>query len=194
MAITAGEAVGAETLRQRPVAYNGFLSLGPKLRFNPSPAMRPLVGRANVGVELGGGYRLVGPLRGLTFSGGLGWTPHQARFVDGDSVSFEPRQVVWGHLGVGYRLLVPRGSLGASYRFRVTGITALDEPACAGHPTCDQWIWPTQALALDQTVSLGRRWSLYVEEEAGLSFLDVDGTGSRASVDLGIRVGVEVGL
>jgi len=192
--VAVGEAVPADTLRTRPVAHNGFLNLGPKVRLSPSEATRPLLGRAHVGVELGGGYRFMGPLRGFTLSGGLGYAPHQARFVTGDDVRFEPRHAVWGHAQVGYRLLLPRGALGAGYRLRVTGITALDDPTCAGEPTCDAWVWPTHGLALDQTVSLGRRWSLYVEEEVGVSALDVDGAGTRPSLDLGFRIGIEVGL
>ncbi|MCP4868328.1 MAG: hypothetical protein GY898_06390 [Proteobacteria bacterium] len=192
--IGVGEAVPADTLRSRPVVHNGFLNLGPKARLTPAEGARPLLGRAHVGVELGGGYRFMGPLRGLTLSGGFGYAPHQARFVTDGTTRFEPRHAIWGHAQVGYRLLVPRGSLGAGYRLRLTGITALQDASCGGHAACDGWLWPTQALALDQTVSLGRRWSLYVEEEVGISVLDVDGTGPRARADLGLRIGIEVGL
>jgi hypothetical protein len=192
--IGVGEAVPAETLRSRPAAHNGFLNLGPKARLTPAVRARALLGRAHVGVELGGGYRLMGPLRGLTLSGGVGYAPHQARFVTDGAVRFEPRHAVWGYGQVGYRLLVPRGALGAGFRLRLTGITALDDPSCVGHPTCDAWIWPTPSLGLDQTLSLGRRWSLYLEEEVGLSVLDIDGTGARPMVDLGFRIGIEVGL
>ncbi len=193
--IGVGEAIPAETLRQRPVVHNGFLTLGPKARFTPAAAARPLLGRAHVGAELSGGYRFMGGIAGLTLGAGLGYAPHQARFVDGDGVRYVPRHAVWSFVQVGYRGLLNRGTLGAAYRLRLTGITALpDVPPCIGEPTCDAWVWPTQALAFDQTVTLGKRWSLYVEEEIGLSVLDVDGEGAVAIPDFALRVGVQVGL
>ncbi len=191
--IAVGEAIAADGLHQRPRVFNGFLSLGPKVRLNLAEGLRPLVGRAYVGVEAAGGYRFLGPVPGLTLSGGLGWAPHQARFVDDSSVRFEPRHVVWGHAQVGYRGIVGRATLGVGYRLRLNTVTALDDPSCAGHPTCDAWVWPAHGLALDQTISLGRRWSLYLEEEVGVAVLSIDGgTGTR--FDLGFRIGVEVGL
>lgn len=199
LTILAGEAIAADAMAQRPRAFNGFISLGPKVRLNLADGLRPLVGRAYVGVEGAGGYRFLGPVRGLTLSGGLGWAPHQARFEEQGSVRFEPRHVAWGHAQVGYRGILGRMTLGVGYRLRLTGITALDDPTCAGHPTCDSWFWPTHGLALDQTVSLGRRWSLYIEEEVGVSVLDTGagpaGSGGMGTMfDAGFRIGVEVGI
>jgi uncharacterized caspase-like protein len=192
--ILPGDVIAADAVRQRPAYHNGFLSLGPKARVMPGDALRPLIGRANFGVELSGGYRFLGPVRGLTLSGGVGYTPHTARFLDSAEVRYEWRHVAWGWAGVGYRLALRHGTLGVGYRLRLSGVTALDDPACAGHAACDEWIWISQGLALEQTVSLGRRASLYIEEELGISALDVDGTGVKPAVDIGFRIGVEVGL
>ena len=192
--VLAGEVIAADAVRQRPAFHNGFLSLGPKVRLMAGDALRPLVGRANFGVELSGGYRFLGPVRGLTLSGGLGYTPHTARFVDAADVRYEWRHVAWGWAGVGYRLALRHGTLGAGYRLRLSGVTALDEPSCLDHAACDEWVWLTQGLALEQSVSLGRRASLYIEEEVGISALDVDGTGVKPAADLGLRIGIEVGL
>ena len=192
--VLAGDVIAADALRQRPAYHNGFLSLGPKVRLMAGDALRPLVGRANFGAELSGGYRFLGAARGLTLSGGVGYTPHTARFAQGSDVRYEWRHVAWGWAGVGYRLALRHGALGAGYRLRVSGVTALDDPACAGHEACDEWVWLTQGIALVQTVSLGRRASLYIEEEVGITALDVDGAGVKPAVDVGLRVGVEVGL
>jgi len=181
-------------VRQRPAYHNGFLSIGPKARLMTGELMRPLVGRANFGAELSGGYRFLGPVRGLTLSGGVGYAPHTARFVDGSDVRYEWRHVAWGWAGVGYRLALRHGDLGAGYRLRLSGVTALDDDSCLGHAACDEWLWLTQGLALEQSVSLGRRASLYIEEEVGITALDVDGTGVKPTLDLGLRIGIEVGL
>lgn len=192
--VDAGEAVPADGLRQRPVVHDGFVSFGPKARLSPADSMRALVGRATFGGELSLGYRLPGRLRGLTFSMGLGWTPRMARFVDDDAVRWHWRHVAWGWVGAGYRLALARGQIGAGYRLRGTGLTALEDAACAGNDACDRWFWLTHAIALDQQISLGSRWSLYVEEEFGLTGLDADGAGVRPIPDVGFRIGVEVGI
>jgi hypothetical protein len=189
-----GEVVAADALVQRPAYYNGFLSLGPKVRLMFGEQMRPLVGRAYAGVELGGGYRFLGPVRGLTLSGGFGWAPHSARFVDGDDVRHQTRHVAWGLLGVGYRAALRHGTIGGGYRFRITGITALDDPLCDGHVACDRWLWGSHGLVFEQTITLSRRLSLHIEEEMGVTGLDVDGAGTKAAFDAGLRIGIEVGL
>jgi hypothetical protein len=84
--------------------------------------------------------------------------------------------------------------LGAGYRFRVQGITALDEPACGGHPACDTWVYMTHALVSEQVVHLRGRWSLAIEQFVGVSPLDVDGQGTKAQLDAGLMIGVQVGL
>ena len=191
--VAAAEPIPLELVRQRPAYYDGFLSVGPKVRIAATDALLPLVGRAQVGVELEGGYRFVGPVRGLTLGGGLGYAPHQAKFVDAGAVEFKPRHVVWGEVGVGYRAALAAGTLGGGYRLRVTGLTALEGPGCAGTAACQSWVYLSHGLQLVQTVTLRGRWALRFAEDLGVTGIDVGG-GVSAGVDVGVSVGVEVGL
>lgn len=192
--VVAGEALAADGLRSRAPLANAFLSAGPVVRFGLSSPIRPLIGRAHAGLEFGGGYRfLMGP-RGLTLSAGFGYGLHQARFTEGRDLVYRPRHIVWGQAGLGFRGSVGRIELGVGYRFRVQGLTALDEPVCGDHPACHRWVYLTHAATAEQVVHLKGRWSLTVEEYVGLSPLDVDGTGIEAQFDAGLRIGVQVSL
>jgi hypothetical protein len=131
---------------------------------------------------------------GLTVLAGVTWAPHRVRFEENDAESFEDRHIFSVTAGVGYRLLPPRGMLGAGYRLRGQGLTALTDRDCEGHPACDGWFYGVHGLALEQSLTLGKRWSLHFEEEVGITGLD-PGTGVIApSVDASIRVAIEVGL
>jgi hypothetical protein len=193
--ITATESVSADGLMRQRAVRNGFFSVAPQVRFGLTDAMQPLVGRAHGGLEVAGGYRFLRGLPGLTLSAGGGYSPHQARFVDGDVVSFRPRHIAWGTVGVGGRIPLPFGEIGGGYRLRVTGLSRLDGPGCEGVPACHQWVFLAHAGLLEQAIVLGDRWRLLVQEEVGVTGLDVFGDGLvRPGVDLSIRVGVEVGL
>jgi uncharacterized caspase-like protein len=183
-----------EALHERPSWRNGFLGVGPKLRLAPSARIQPLVGRAAVGAEILGGYRFLGVLRGLTLSGGIGYAPQQAKFVDGGAVRYEPRHLLWGNAGVGLRGLFPRAMLGGGYRLRLQGVSAIHGPGCDGVAACQGWVFFVHGLYGEQGISLGRRWTLLLDEELGVSALDPLGEGVGPAVDLGMRIGVEVSL
>ncbi len=191
--VSAAEPIPLELVRARPAYYDGFLSVGPKVRIAATDALLPLVGRAQVGFEVDGGYRFVGPVRGLTIGGGLGYAPHQAKFVDAGAVEFKPRHVIWGEAGVGYRAGLPGGTLGVGYRLRVTGLTALEGPGCAGTPACQSWVYLSHGVQAEQTITLRGRWALRFEEDFGVTGIDVDG-GVMPGVDVSVLIGVEVGL
>jgi len=192
--VVAGEALAAEGLRSQAPLRNAYLSAGPAVRFALSEDLHPLIGRAHAGFQLGGGYRFLSGPRGLTLSGALGYAQHQARFTDESTLFYRPRHVVWGQAGLGYRASVGRLDLGVGYRFRVQGISALDEPVCGNHSACDRWVYLTQVLVAEQIVHLRGRWSLAIEEFVGISPLDEDGEGPKAQFDAGLTIGVQVGL
>ena len=186
--------IALDAVQERRRSYSGFVSVQPKVRMGLTDPLLPLVGRVHVGLEAEGGYRFLGAARGLTLAGGLGYAPHQAKFVVGSSVSLQPRHVVWGEAGLGYRFALPRGAVGIGYRARVTGLTALEGAGCAGLAACDGWVWLTHGAQLEQIVNLGSRWRLRFEQEVGLTALDPLGTGSQAAVDASIAIGLEIGL
>ena len=193
--ITATEPLSAEGLMRQRAVHNGFLSVAPQVRFGLTAPMQPLMGRAHGGLEVAGGYRFLRGVPGLTMSAGAGYSPHQARFVDGDVVSFRPRHIGWGFAGVGYRAVLPHGGLGGGYRLRVTGLTPLDGDGCVGVPACHEWVFLSHAVVLEQAVALGDRWRLLIQEEAGVTGLDVLGDGFvKPGIDFGVRIGVEIGI
>jgi len=188
------EPVAAVAVQARPRHYAGFLGVSPKARFALTQSLLPLVGRANVGVEVRGGYRFVGIAEGLTLEARGSYTPHSARFVSGDSVTFQARHIGSVGAGVGYRALLPGAMLGVGYRFSGTFLSALQGPSCEGVAACDSWIWGTHGIALEESFSLGRRWSLHLAQEVGVTALNVTGQGNKPAVDFGLTIGVEVGL
>jgi len=194
ISVSSYDAVEADSLVLRPARYNGFLSLGPRGRFGLTDQVALLSGRAHVGLDVAGGYRFLGPADGLTVMAGLTWAPHRVRFEDGLSETFDERHVLSATAGVGYRLLLTRGMVGMGYRLRAQGVTALQDRDCDGHPACDGWVYGVHGVAFEQSIVLGRRWSLHFEEEIGVTGLD-PGTGTiRPAVDASVRVAVEVGL
>ncbi len=192
--LSSDQPLAANGVQDRPAYYNGFLSVGPKVRFGLTDNLRPLTGRAHVGVEANFGYRFLRGAPGLTLSGILGYAPHQARFDNGDSPRFEARHVVSFGGGLGYRVALRRGTLTAGYRLRAMVLSPLQDASCGEIPACGGWLYLVHGLALDQSLSLGRRWSLRFEEEVGLSAVDPLGKGVGVAVDLSFLVGVEVGL
>ncbi|MCO4768633.1 MAG: caspase family protein [Deltaproteobacteria bacterium] len=188
------EPVAAVAVQTRPRHYPGFIGFAPRARFSLTPTLLPLVGRANVGVEVRGGHRFVGAVEGLTLEGRFAYAPHSARFEDGDSVDFQARHIVSGGVGVGYRALLRGAMLGVGYRFSGTYLTSLEGDSCAGVAACDAWLWGTHGIALEESFSLGKRWSLHLAQEVGITGLNVTDQGIKPGVDFGITVGVEVGL
>ncbi len=188
------EPVAALQLQARPRLYAGFLGASPRVRMSLTPSLYPLVGRANLGVEVRGGYRFMGAVQGLTLEARGSYSPHSARFDQAGDVTFQARHIGSLGVGVGYRWLLPGGMVGAGYRFSTTFLSALDHPSCAGVVACDAWIWGTHGLALEQSISLGRRWSLHLGQELGVTALNVVGDGNKPTLDLGLTIGVEVGL
>ena len=136
----------------------------------------------------------MGVVEGLTLEGRASYTPHSARFVDGDSVTFQARHIGSVGAGIGYRGLLPGAMLGVGYRFSGTFLSALSGASCDGVSACNSWIWGTHGIALEESFSLGRRWSLHLAQEVGLTALNVTGEGNRAAVDFGLTIGIEVGL
>ncbi|GEM_PF-702197 len=194
IAVSGYDVIEAESLVIRPARYNGFLSMGPRVRFSLTDQVSLLSGPVHVGLDLSGGYRFLGPADGLTVTAGVGWAPHRVRFEEGLVETYEDRHVFSVSAGVGYRLLLNRGMLGMGYRLRAQGVTALQDRDCNGHPACDGWFYGVHGLALEQSLVLGRRWSLHIEEEVGITGLD-PGTGEiEPTVDASIRVSIEVGL
>jgi uncharacterized caspase-like protein len=188
------DSVAADSLLVRTARHSGFLSFGPRGRFGLTDHVALLSGRAHIGLDIAGGYRFNGPVDGLTVMAGVTWAPHRVRFEENDAESFEDRHIFSVTAGVGYRILPPRGMLGAGYRLRGQGLTALTDRDCEGHPACDGWFYGVHGLALEQSLTLGKRWSLHFEEEVGITGLD-PGTGVIGpSVDASIRVAIEVGL
>jgi hypothetical protein len=185
--------LAADSLVLRPATYNGFISLGARGRFGLTDSLATLSGRAHLGVDLSGGYRFMGPVDGLTVIAGFTWAPHRVRFGEGVTATFEDRHIFSGSAGIGYRLLLNRGMLGVGYRLRVQGLTTLESPQCGGHPACDAWLYGTHGMAFEQSLVLGRRWSLHVEEEVGVTGLDL-GAGIAPAVDASIRLAIEVAL
>jgi uncharacterized caspase-like protein len=192
--VAASDPIALEAVQERPRSYSGFLSVQPKVRVGLTDALLPLVGRVHVGAEAEGGYRFLGAARGLTLGGGVGYAPHQARFVDGDDVSLQPRHAIWGEAGIGYRFALPRGELGVGYRARVTGLTALEGPGCLHLPACDAWIWGTHGVQVDEMIALGPRFRLRFEQELGVTALDPLGEGAAPGIDASFSIGLEVGL
>jgi hypothetical protein len=192
--VGAADPVALEAVQDRKRSYSGFISVQPKVRFGLTDALLPLVGRVHVGVEAEGGYRFLGPAEGLTLAGGVGYAPHRAKFVDGDNVSLQPRHVIWGEGGVGYRFALRRGEIGLGYRARVTGLTALEGPGCAEVAACDGWVWISHGVQLEQVIALGSRWRLRFEQEVGVSALDPLGQGAMPALDASFSIGLEVGL
>ncbi len=188
------EPVAAVAVQARPRHYAGFVGFAPRARFALTPSLLPLVGRANIGVELRGGYRFVGAVEGLTLEGRAAYSPHAARFVDGDAVTFQPRHILNVGGGVGYRWLLRGAMLGAGYRFSGTFLTAIEGDGCTGVAACDAWIWGTHGVALEESFSLGKRWSLHLAQEVGITGLNVTDDGTKPAVDFGLTVGIEVGL
>ena len=192
--VGASDPIALDAVQERPRSFSGFVSVQPKVRLGLTDSLLPLVGRAHVGAEVEGGYRFLGAARGLTLGGGLGYAPHQAKFVDGDNVDFQPRHVVWGEAGVGYRFALPRGELGVAYRARVTGLTALEGPGCDHVAACDGWVWLTHGAQLEELIALGSRFRLRFEQEVGLTALDPLGLGAQPAVDVSFAIGLEIGL
>lgn len=188
------EPVAAIAVKARPRYYAGFLGVAPRARFSLTPALLPLVGRANVGVEVRGGHRFVGIVEGLTLEGRASYTPHSARFVDGELVTFQGRHIGSLGAGIGYRGLLPGAMLGVGYRFSGTFLSALEGESCAGVAACNAWVWGTHGVALEESFSLGRRWNLHLAQEVGITALDVTGEGNKPAVDFGLTIGIEVGL
>lgn len=186
--------IAVDAVQERQRSFSGFVSVQPKIRFALTDALLPLVGRVQVGAELEGGYRFLGAARGLTLGGGLGYAPHQAKFVDADTVSLQPRHVVWGEAGVGYRAALSRVELGLGYRARVTGLTALDGPGCVDVAACDGWVWLSHGAQFDQVITLASRWRLRFEQEIGVTALDPLGEGAAPAIDASLSIGLEVGL
>lgn len=191
--VSPGVPVEASTLRHQPRAWLGFLNLGATGRLTPSTVLRPLVGRAWLGLELWGGARLPAGLPGLTLSAGLGYAPQQARFVSGATEAFRPRHLVHAGVGVGGRTAGARGWFGGGWRGRAQLLSALDGPGCSAVAACDQWFWFSQGLNVEQGIRLGSRWSLLLEESLDLALLD-GGEGLTPAWTVGLRVGIEVGL
>jgi len=192
--VVAGEALAAEKLLSETPTRNAFISAGPAVRFAISEDLHSLVGRAHAGAQLAGGYRFLAGPRGMTLAGGLGYGHHQAQFTDAASVFYRPRHVVWGQVGVGYRGSLGPLDLGVGYRFRVQGMTSIDEPSCGAHPACESWVYLSHVAVAEQIIHLRGRWSLSIEQYLGVSPLDVDGEGVRAQLDGGVVLGVQVGL
>ena len=192
--VGASDPIALDAVQERPRSFSGFVSVQPKVRLGLTEPLLPLIGRVQVGLEAEGGYRFLGAARGLTLGGGLGYAPHQAKFVDGGSVSLQPRHVVWGEVGLGYRFALPRGAFGVGYRARVTGVSALEGPGCEGVMACDGWVWLTHGAQIEQLVSLGSRWRLRFEQEVGITALDALGTGPQPAVDASFAIGLEIGL
>jgi len=188
------EPVAAVAVQTQPRHYSSFLGVAPRARFSLTPSLFPLVGRANVGVEVRGGHRFVGAVEGLTLEARVAWSPHSARFVTGDDVTFKARHIVNAGVGVGYRALLPGAMIGAGYRFSGTFLTALDDPTCSGVAACDAWIWGTHGIAVEESFRLGKRWNLHLAQEVGVTGLNVTGEGTKAAIDFGLTVGIEVGL
>lgn len=192
--VLAGEALAAEELRAQAPVRNAYLSAAPNVRFGISEKLHGLLGRAHAGAQIGGGYRfLVGP-RGLTLSATLGYGHHQARFITTTDLFYRPRHLVWTKLGIGYRGQIGRVELGAGYRFRMQGITAIDEPSCGDHVACDAWFYVSHGLSTEQVIHLRGRWSLALEQSLSLSSLDLDGEGPRTLLDAGLSLGVQLAL
>ena len=194
ISVSGYDSLSADSLVLRPATYNGFLSLGPRGRFGLTDELAGLAGRAHVGLDLTGGYRFMGPMDGFTVSGGFTWAPHRVRFSEGASESFEYRHIFSASAGVGYRLLLNRGMLGIGYRARLQGVTALQERECGGHTACDGWLYGVHGVAFEQSFVLGRRWSLHVEEEIGVTGLDFGDGRVTPAVDASIRLALEVAL
>ena len=194
LTIRPGESLLASTLAEQPRTWMGFLGLGPEIRLGLGDGLRPLLGRAWLGVQAWGGLRVPGKLPGFTLHLGAGYTPQVARFVDGDLTTYRARHAGWVGLGVGARAVLPRGSLGLAWRGRLHGISALDGPGCNGVAACQGWLWFAQGVVVEQQLALGRRWSLRFAEDVEFSALDADGQGTRPAVSVGLTVGIEVGL
>lgn len=189
------EPVSAQALKSRPRIYSGFLGAAPEVRFSFSEALHPLVGRAHVGVQVRGGYRFVGRADGLTLEARGSYAPHSAKFVNGDAVTFQSRHIARLGAGVGWRGLLPGAMLGVGYRITGTVVSGLDDPSCAGVTACDSWLYLSHAVAVEESFTLGRRWSLHLAQELGVTALDSAGTGDvRPAVDFGLTLGIEVGL
>ena len=189
------EPIDAVAVKARPRHYASYLGVAPRARFSLTPSLQPLVGRANVGVEVRAGHRFVGAVEGLTLEGRVAYAPHAARFVDLDVVKYESRHIINFGAGIGGRVLLPGAMLGVGYRLSGTAITALSDPSCDGHAACDAWLWATHGLALEESFSLGKRFSLHLAQEVGVSGLDTLGDGRiLPAIDFGITVGIEVGL
>ena len=194
ISVSGYDSLAADSLVLRPATWNGFLSLGPRGRFGLTRPLATLSGRAHLGIDVSGGYRFMGPVDGLTVMAGFGWAPHRVRFDEGIATSFEDRHILSGTAGVGYRLLLNRGMLGVGYRLRVQGLTALVDDECGGHVACDAWIYGVHGVAFEQSLVLGRRWSLHLEEEVGITGLDLGSGTVEPAVDASIRLAIEVAL
>ncbi len=189
------EPISAVAVQSRPRIYSGFIGASPEVRFAFSEALQPLVGRAHVGVQVRGGYRFVGRLDGLTLEVRGGYAPHSAKFVTGDAVTFQSRHIGRLGAGIGWRGLLPGAMLGVGYRATGTFVSALEDPSCAGVAACDAWLVLSHGVAVEESFTLGRRWSLHLTQELGLTALDSTGDGVvRPAVDFGLTLGIEVGL
>ena len=189
------EPVSADAVKSRPRIYSGYLGAAPQVRFAFSEPLHPLVGRAHVGVQIRGGYRFVGIADGLTLEGRVGYAPHSAKFVDGDAVTFKARHIADVGAGIGWRALLPGAMLGVGYRLSGRFVSGLDDPSCLGVPACDGWFWLAHGVAIEQSFTLGRRWSLHLAQELGVTALDSTGDGTvRPALDFGLTLGIEVGL
>ena len=189
------EPVAAQSVKSRPRIYSGYLGVSPQVRFALSDSLRPLVGRAHVGLQARGGYRFVGRADGLTLEGRLSYAPHSAKFVNDEAITYKARHIVNVGAGVGWRALLPGAMLGVGYRLGGTFVSGLEDPSCVGVPACASWFWLSHGVAVEESFTLGRRWSLHLAQELGVTALDTDGDGAvEAGIDFGLTVGIEVGL